>query len=102
MMIDTRLEPAVAKEMIKGAPDTMVSEFHLGWVGGWVGQCVWVNSQGIALLVGQRVLLGWSSCSIACRLLICHQIWLKNGRLEVQGQSSTDVPLYTTACTMHC
>jgi ATP-dependent RNA helicase DOB1 len=30
MMIDTRLEPAVAKEMIKGAPDTMVSEFHLG------------------------------------------------------------------------
>jgi hypothetical protein len=27
MMIDTRLKPAVAKEMIKGAPDTLVSEF---------------------------------------------------------------------------
>lgn len=29
LMLDTRLEPAVAKDMIKGAPDVMHSEFHL-------------------------------------------------------------------------
>lgn len=27
--MDTKLEPSVAKEMIKGAPDTLHSEFHL-------------------------------------------------------------------------
>eukprot|EP00798_Chlamydomonas_sp_ICE-L_P020959 gene20959-27812_t len=31
LMLDSRLEPPVAKEMIKGAPDTMYSEFHLGY-----------------------------------------------------------------------
>ncbi|GIM09817.1 hypothetical protein Vretimale_13555 [Volvox reticuliferus] len=31
MMLDTRLEPPVAKEMIKGAPDTLYSAFHLGY-----------------------------------------------------------------------
>ena len=30
LMMDTKIEPAVAKDMIKGAPDLMVSEFHLG------------------------------------------------------------------------
>lgn len=30
-MLDTRLEPPVAKEMIKGAPDTLFSAFHLGY-----------------------------------------------------------------------
>lgn len=27
--MDEKLEPAVAKDMIKGAPDTLYSEFHL-------------------------------------------------------------------------
>ncbi|EFJ42378.1 hypothetical protein VOLCADRAFT_107315 [Volvox carteri f. nagariensis] len=31
LMLDTRLEPPVAKEMIKGAPDTLYSAFHLGY-----------------------------------------------------------------------
>jgi ATP-dependent RNA helicase DOB1 len=30
-MLDAKMESAVAKEMIKGAPDTMYSEFHLGY-----------------------------------------------------------------------
>ena len=29
LMMDTKLEPAVAKDMMKGAPDTLYSEFHL-------------------------------------------------------------------------
>ncbi|KAI3427412.1 hypothetical protein D9Q98_010327 [Chlorella vulgaris] len=29
LMMDEKLEPAVAKDMIKGAPDTLYSEFHL-------------------------------------------------------------------------
>jgi hypothetical protein len=29
LMLDTQLEPGVAKQMIKGAPDVMYSEFHL-------------------------------------------------------------------------
>lgn len=29
LMMDTRLEPPVAKDMIKGAPDFLCSEFHL-------------------------------------------------------------------------
>lgn len=33
-MLDSRLEPATAKDMIKGAPDNLYSEFHLGWVMG--------------------------------------------------------------------
>lgn len=31
LMLDTRMEPAIAKNMIKGAPDTLYSEFHLGY-----------------------------------------------------------------------
>ena len=31
LMLDTRLEPAVAREMVQGAPDTLRSEFHLGY-----------------------------------------------------------------------
>ncbi|GFR46723.1 hypothetical protein Agub_g8346 [Astrephomene gubernaculifera] len=31
LMLDQRLEPPVAKEMIKGAPDTLYSAFHLGY-----------------------------------------------------------------------
>jgi superfamily II RNA helicase len=30
LMLDSRLEPATAKDMIKGAPDNLYSEFHLG------------------------------------------------------------------------
>lgn len=29
LMLDTRMEPAVAKSMVQGAPDTLHSEFHL-------------------------------------------------------------------------
>ncbi len=29
MMLDTKIEPAIARDMIKGAPDTMNSAFHL-------------------------------------------------------------------------
>lgn len=29
LMLDTRMEPAVAKAMVQGAPDTLHSEFHL-------------------------------------------------------------------------
>ena len=29
LMLDTKMEPAIAKEMIRGAPDTLHSEFHL-------------------------------------------------------------------------
>ncbi len=31
LMLDTKLEPAVAKDMVKGAPDTLHSEFHLSY-----------------------------------------------------------------------
>mmetsp|Transcript_5957 Transcript_5957/g.15823 ORF Transcript_5957/g.15823 Transcript_5957/m.15823 type:complete len:1086 (-) Transcript_5957:281-3538(-) len=31
LMLDARLEPATAKDMIKGAPDNLYSEFHLGY-----------------------------------------------------------------------
>ena len=30
-MLDAKMESGVAKAMIKGAPDTMYSEFHLGY-----------------------------------------------------------------------
>jgi hypothetical protein len=30
LMLDTRLEPAAAKDMLRGAPDTLNSEFQLG------------------------------------------------------------------------
>ena len=30
-MLDTKLEPAVAKDMVKGAPDRLWSEFHLSY-----------------------------------------------------------------------
>lgn len=30
-MLDTKLEPAIAKDMVKGAPDLLWSEFHLGY-----------------------------------------------------------------------
>jgi hypothetical protein len=30
LMLDSKMEPAVMRDMIKGAPDTMNSEFHLG------------------------------------------------------------------------
>ncbi|GAX80204.1 hypothetical protein CEUSTIGMA_g7642.t1 [Chlamydomonas eustigma] len=31
LMLDSKMESGVAKDMIKGAPDTMYSEFHLGY-----------------------------------------------------------------------
>jgi len=31
LMIDTRMEPAIAKSMVQGAPDTLHSEFHLSY-----------------------------------------------------------------------
>ena len=31
LMIDTRMEPAIAKNMVQGAPDTLHSEFHLSY-----------------------------------------------------------------------
>ena len=31
LMLDTKMEPGLAKEMVKGAPDTLHSEFHLGY-----------------------------------------------------------------------
>ena len=31
LMLDTKMEPSLAKEMVKGAPDTLHSEFHLGY-----------------------------------------------------------------------
>ncbi|KAG2483942.1 hypothetical protein HYH03_017262, partial [Edaphochlamys debaryana] len=31
LMLDQRLEPPVAKEMVRGAPDTLYSAFHLGY-----------------------------------------------------------------------
>ncbi|KAK9804329.1 hypothetical protein WJX72_007219 [[Myrmecia] bisecta] len=31
LQLDTRMEPALAKEMVQGAPDTLHSEFHLGY-----------------------------------------------------------------------
>ena len=31
LMIDTRMEPAVARSMVQGAPDTLHSEFHLSY-----------------------------------------------------------------------
>jgi superfamily II RNA helicase len=31
LMLDTRMEPAVAKSMVQGAPDTLHSEFHLSY-----------------------------------------------------------------------
>ena len=31
LMLDTKMEPGIAKEMVKGAPDTLHSEFHLGY-----------------------------------------------------------------------
>ena len=31
LMLDAKMESGVAKAMIKGAPDTMYSEFHLGY-----------------------------------------------------------------------
>jgi ATP-dependent RNA helicase DOB1 len=31
LMLDTKLEPAIAKDMVKGAPDLLWSEFHLGY-----------------------------------------------------------------------
>ena len=31
LMLDAKMESGIAKEMIKGAPDTMYSEFHLGY-----------------------------------------------------------------------
>jgi ATP-dependent RNA helicase DOB1 len=31
LMLDTRLEPAVAKSMVQGVPDTLHSEFHLSY-----------------------------------------------------------------------
>lgn len=32
LMMDSRLEPAVAKDMLRGAPDALNSEFQLGYV----------------------------------------------------------------------
>lgn len=32
LMMDSRLEPAAAKELLHGAPDALNSEFHLGYV----------------------------------------------------------------------
>lgn len=29
--MDAKLEPAAAKDMVKGAPDTLHSEFHLSY-----------------------------------------------------------------------
>lgn len=31
LMLDTRMEPAVAKSMVQGAPDALHSEFHLSY-----------------------------------------------------------------------
>ena len=31
LLLDSKMEPATAKDMIKGAPDTLYSEFHLGY-----------------------------------------------------------------------
>lgn len=31
LMLDAKMEASVAKNMIKGAPDVMYSEFHLGY-----------------------------------------------------------------------
>ena len=31
LMLDSKMEPAVAKNMVKGAPDTLHSEFRLGY-----------------------------------------------------------------------
>lgn len=31
LMLDTRMEPAVARGMVQGAPDTLHSEFHLSY-----------------------------------------------------------------------
>lgn len=31
LMIDTRMEPAIAKDMVQGRPDTLHSEFHLSY-----------------------------------------------------------------------
>ena len=31
LMMDTRMEPAIAKNMVQGAPDTLHSEFHLSY-----------------------------------------------------------------------
>ena len=31
LMLDTKMEPSIAKDMVKGAPDTLHSEFHLGY-----------------------------------------------------------------------
>ena len=31
LMLDTKMEPGLAKDMVKGAPDTLHSEFHLGY-----------------------------------------------------------------------
>lgn len=30
-MLDTKMEPSVAREMVKGAPDVLTSSFHLGY-----------------------------------------------------------------------
>ena len=31
LMLDSKMEPAVAKDMLRGAPDTLHSEFRLGY-----------------------------------------------------------------------
>jgi ATP-dependent RNA helicase DOB1 len=31
LMLDSKMEPSVAKDMLKGAPDTLHSEFRLGY-----------------------------------------------------------------------
>ena len=33
MMLDTKLEPAIAKDMLRGAADPLWSEFRLGYAG---------------------------------------------------------------------
>lgn len=31
LMLDAKMEPAVCRDMVKGAPDLLWSEFHLGY-----------------------------------------------------------------------
>jgi len=33
LMLDSKMEPAVAKDMLRGAPDPLWSEFRLGYAG---------------------------------------------------------------------
>lgn len=67
MMLDTKLEPAVAKDMLRGAADPLWSEFRLGYV----------------------TLDSWFQSSVSCKLICPHELntvcgsdspWRKHGR----------------------